>query len=40
MSTRKSWLLPPKTREVQFDEKWTFVAKKENHCNPDKPEDR
>jgi IS1 family transposase len=29
-----SWLFPPKTREVQFDEKWSFVAKKEKHCRP------
>jgi hypothetical protein len=28
-----SWLFPPKTREVQFDEKWSFVAKKEKHCD-------
>jgi IS1 family transposase len=32
-----SWLFPPKTREVQFDEKWSFVGKKEKHCDPDKP---
>ena len=24
---------PPKTTEVQFDEKWAFVFKKEKHCN-------
>ena len=23
-----SWLFPPHTREVQFDEKWAFVGKK------------
>ena len=28
---------PPLTREVQFDEKWAFVAKKEKHCDPDDP---
>jgi hypothetical protein len=28
-----SWLFPPATREVQFDEKWAFVAKKEKHCD-------
>jgi IS1 family transposase len=22
---------------VQFDEKWSFVGKKEKHCDPDKP---
>src|SRR5947209_408948 len=30
---------PPRTREVQFDEKWAFVAKKEKHCDPDDPAD-
>ena len=30
----------PQTREVQFDEKWSFVAKKEKHCDPDKAADR
>ena len=30
----------PETREVQFDEKWSFVAKKEKHCDPDDPTDR
>src|ERR1700684_1873595 len=38
-STTNSWLFPPKTREVQFDEKWSFVGKKEKHCDPAKPED-
>jgi len=33
------WLFPPKTREVQFDEKWSFVGKKEKHCDPDDPDD-
>jgi len=29
-----NWLpFPPKTSEVQFDEKWAFVGKKERHCN-------
>src|ERR1043166_9012585 len=32
-STTSSWLFPPHTREVQFDEKWAFVAKKEKHCD-------
>lgn len=40
MSTRNSWLFPPQTREVQFDEKWSFVGKKEKHCHPEKPADR
>lgn len=34
------WLrFPPKTREVQFDEKWAFVGKKEKRCNDDDPDD-
>jgi IS1 family transposase len=32
-------LFPPNTREVQFDEKWAFVAKKEKNCDPDDPAD-
>jgi IS1 family transposase len=31
---RSSWLFPPRTREVQFDEKWSFVAKKQRNCDP------
>ena len=38
-STMNSWLFPPQTREVQFDEKWAFVGKKEKNCNPDNPDD-
>jgi len=34
-----SWLFPPRTREVQFDEKWAFVAKKEKHCDRSDPAD-
>src|SRR3954453_9067879 len=35
-----SWSpFPPRTREVQFDEKWAFVAKKEARCDPDDPAD-
>jgi hypothetical protein len=30
---------PPRTREVQFDEKWAFVAKKEKNCDPADPAD-
>jgi IS1 family transposase len=37
--TTNSWLFPPNTREVQFDEKWAFVAKKEKDCDPDDPAD-
>ncbi len=37
--TRSSWLFPPRTREVQFDEKWSFVAKKQKNCDPADPAD-
>lgn len=37
--TRNSWLFPPRTREVQFDEKWAFVAKKQKNCDPLDPTD-
>jgi IS1 family transposase len=30
-----SWLFPPATNEVQFDEKWDFVGKKEKNCEAD-----
>src|SRR4051794_5091096 len=30
----------PETRELQMDEKWSFVAKKEKNCDDDDPEDR
>lgn len=33
------WPFPPKTNEVQFDEKWAFVCKKRKHCNNDVSED-
>src|SRR5512144_353293 len=32
--TTSSWLFPPRTREVQLDEKWSFVGKKEKNCDP------
>ena len=32
-------LFPPETQEVQFDEKWAFVYKKEAHCDPRQPGD-
>jgi IS1 family transposase len=38
-STTNSWLFPPRTREVQLDEKWSFVGKKEKHCDADDPDD-
>jgi IS1 family transposase len=34
-----SWIFPPQTREVQFDEKWAFVGKKEKNCDPNDPDD-
>src|SRR4051812_3632792 len=34
------WPFPPRTREVQVDEKWAFVAKKEAECDPTDPLDR
>jgi IS1 family transposase len=33
------WPFPPNTREVQFDEKWAFVAKKQKNCDPTDPDD-
>ena len=39
MSTTNSWRFPPLTTEVQFDEKWAFVAKKEAHCDRSDPAD-
>jgi IS1 family transposase len=36
---RSSWLFPPGTGEVQFDEKWSFVAKKQKNCDPANPTD-
>jgi IS1 family transposase len=38
-STTNWSLFPPRTREVQFDEKWSFVAKKEKNCDPTDPAD-
>jgi hypothetical protein len=38
-STTSSWRFPPRAREVQFDEKWSFVFKKQEHCDPDNPAD-
>ena len=33
-STTSWWLFPPKTREIQFDEKWSLIANKQDHCDP------
>ena len=38
-STTSSWLFPPRTREVQLDEKWSYVYKKQAHCDPADPAD-
>ena len=37
--TTNSWLFPPRTTEVQFDETWAFVAKKQAHCDRCDPAD-
>ena len=35
-----SWsLFPPNTDDLQFDEKWAFVGKKQKNCDPLDPED-
>jgi hypothetical protein len=34
-----AWWAFTETREVQFDEKWSFVGKKEKHCDPANPND-
>jgi IS1 family transposase len=34
-----TWIFPPATREVQFDEKWAFVFKKQKNCDPNDPDD-
>jgi IS1 family transposase len=33
------WAFPPNTHNVQFDEPWSFVGKKQKHCNLSKAED-
>ncbi len=38
-STTSSWPFPPRTREVQLDEKWSFVYKKQENCDPLDPAD-
>jgi hypothetical protein len=35
-----SWPLPPRTSEVQFDEKRAFVGKEPKDCDPNDPDDR
>ena len=39
ISTTNSWLFPPNTREAPFDEKWSFVGKKEKNCDRHDAED-
>ena len=42
MPTRRTtnWSsFPPRTREVQLDEKWAFVGKKQAQCDPADPDD-
>src|SRR3954463_12787267 len=39
-STTNSWRFPPRTREVQVDEKWGYVYRKEASCDPLDPSDR
>ena len=35
-----SWsLFPPNTQEIQFDEKWDFVKKKQKNCDENSPAD-
>lgn len=34
------WLFPPQTQELQFDEKWSFVGKKEERCDRADPADQ
>jgi IS1 family transposase len=38
-STTNSWLFPPHTEEVQFDEKWDFVHKKQKNGDANNPAD-
>jgi hypothetical protein len=37
--TTNSSLFPPQSKEIQFDEKWEFVYKKEKHCDENNPAD-
>jgi IS1 family transposase len=34
-TTTNAWLFPPRTHDVQFDEKWSFVDQKEKNCGPE-----
>ena len=37
--TTTSWPFPPRTTQLQFDEMWAFVAKKEANCDRSDPDD-
>ena len=37
--TTNSWAFPPETCEFELDEKWSFVGKKQAHCDPADPAD-
>jgi hypothetical protein len=37
--TASGWPFPPQTREIPLDEKWSFVAQKQAHCDPTDPDD-
>ena len=37
--TTNSSIFPPQTEEIQFDEKWGFVKKKEKNCDENNPAD-
>ena len=32
------WIFPPETKEIQLDEKWSFVRKKEKNCSESEKE--
>ncbi len=38
-ATTNSWPFPPCTQEAQLDEKWSFVCKKQKHCQDTDPAD-
>ena len=35
--TTSSWRFPPRTGEVQLDEKWSYVYQKQGRCDPTNP---
>jgi IS1 family transposase len=38
--TTNWWLFPPRTQEIQYDEKWSFVEKKQEQCDSADPADQ